>query len=100
MDYIDCICHVWHGPEQLGLSGALGDPGLAGEHNMRIFYTDVFFDKPWRVSMCIKQGPSLPLKLRALGGRGSIFSCAILGVRWEIVVLALLMCNAISWCIL
>ena len=36
-DYIDCICHVWHGPEQLGLSGALGDPGLAGEHNMRIF---------------------------------------------------------------
>ena len=27
-DHIDCICNIWHGPEQLGLAGALGDPGF------------------------------------------------------------------------
>ena len=34
--------------------------------------------------MCIEKAPSLQIKLRALGGGGSIFSCPILGVRWEI----------------
>ena len=27
-DYIDCICHIWYGPGQLGFSVALGDPGF------------------------------------------------------------------------
>ena len=39
-DHIDCIYNIWHGPEQLGLSGALRGRGVlvfAGGHDILIF---------------------------------------------------------------
>ena len=60
-DHIDCICNIWNGPEELGLSGALGGPGFRWWARHTYIFTDVFFDMPLRVSMCIEQGPSLPL---------------------------------------
>ena len=39
-DHIDCICNIWHGSEQLGLSGALGGRGVlvfTGGHDILIF---------------------------------------------------------------
>ena len=56
-----------------GTWGSWG-PGVLWWARHTYIFTDVFFDVPRRDSMCIEQGPSLPLKLRALGGRGAPFS--------------------------
>ena len=39
-DHMDCICNIWHDPERLGLSGAIGGRGVlvfAGVHDIHIF---------------------------------------------------------------
>ena len=92
---------MWHGPERLGLSGALGGCGVlvcAGGHDILIFSLLCSLTCLGRVSMCIEKTPSLPNIPQSFGGRGAPFSIV---QHWvfvgKFVVLVLLMCIAISW---
>ena len=62
-----------------GVSGALGGPGFHWWARYTYIFTDVFFGMLWRVSMCIEQGPSLPLYNSESGGVGLHFLLGNIG---------------------
>ena len=95
-NYIDCICHVSRAAG--ALRGTWGSWfSLVSTIHIFSLISSLTCVGEFRCALS-KDHPFLYNS--ELGGGGSIFPCAILGVRWEIVVLALLMCSAISWCVL
>ena len=88
-----------------GSQGHLGILVFAGEHNIHIFSLMCSLTILGEFRCALSKDYPFLYNSELWGGGGggeggSIFSCAILGVSWEIAVLALLMCNAISWCVL
>ena len=91
---------MWHGPERLGLSGALGGCGVlvcAVGHDILIFSLLCSLTCPGRVSMCIEKATSLKYNSELWGERAPFSPVQHWVFVGKFAVLSLLMCIAISW---